>query len=214
MTSTMTAPPGWYPDPAGEPQWRVWNGREWSALTKPFGFSTPGSAPTVDFFIRSSLTRLRRFGVVAYFGGIGLGLSTLTHWPGSNQPTSSAWALVSGLIAIGLVLVATMAFAYCVRAIQGYWSADAFVPVLNVISVHVLIARRLGVSNVALSVVLEVFMLGLVVATFHQSFFNVILLMALTRTTLIRLSHFEQFSDRYPEPSTPRSTSATPNHPL
>ncbi len=186
-----TVPPGWYPDPSGLPQWRVWNGREWAALTKAFSLGRRSTAP-VDLLAISAITRLRRFGVAAYFGGIGLLLSTLSHWPGSVLPLSPLEALTGATVAIGLLLLATLSFAFAVRAIQGHWSADAFVPVLNVISVHVLIMRRLNILHFALSVVLEVFMLGLVVVTFHQSIVNIVLLMALTRTTLIRIGLYEQ----------------------
>ena len=34
---TDEAPPhGWYVDPAGSAGWRVWNGREWTSVTRPF----------------------------------------------------------------------------------------------------------------------------------------------------------------------------------
>jgi len=40
--ATPTAPPaGWYPDPAGLPQWRRWEGATWGAATMPFGPPPP-----------------------------------------------------------------------------------------------------------------------------------------------------------------------------
>lgn len=37
------APPGWYPDPAGAPAWRHWEGSSWSDSTMPYAPPAPSS---------------------------------------------------------------------------------------------------------------------------------------------------------------------------
>jgi hypothetical protein len=42
MTDQVASTPsGWYPDPAGEPQWRRWEGATWSTETMPYGPPPP-----------------------------------------------------------------------------------------------------------------------------------------------------------------------------
>src|SRR5271156_4433898 len=75
LTSSSTVPPGWYPDPGGARQWRVWTGSTWSELTRPYGPATaPAAAPATPGVASSlalidGLNRLVRYGTLALFTG-------------------------------------------------------------------------------------------------------------------------------------------------
>ena len=59
-TVNQTVPPGWYPDPGGSRSWRVWNGHEWTGVTRPFGEATS----TIDVVGGGvALRRVTRVGV-------------------------------------------------------------------------------------------------------------------------------------------------------
>lgn len=184
-------PSGWYPDPSGAPQWRVWNGHDWSTVTRPF--STRDDQPTTENLAvtstLSSLRLVRRFGVVALFGGLGLLLSALAHWPGTHSPTSPTWAQITLLTALGLLTFGTVGFAYAVRTLQGYWSFDAFVPGLNVLSLNVLCAQRLGVRRIGPPVGIELALLVFTCATFHQTPLSAVLLAAIARSFMLRIGY-------------------------
>lgn len=61
--SPSTVPPGWYPDPSGERQWRVWTGMQWSDLTRPYRASAATSVAN-DLALITALHRLVRYGIV------------------------------------------------------------------------------------------------------------------------------------------------------
>ncbi len=188
---SSTIPSGWYPDPSGAPQWRVWNGQTWSGVTRPFA-TRPSDVTPYDSSVGTllvSLRRLRRFGVVSLFGGLGLLLSALAHWPGTHDATSATWARVTLAIGLGLMTFGTTGFAVVVRTLQGYWSVDACIPGLNILSVAVLCAQRLGVRRIGPPVGIEFAMLVFVCATFHQSPFAAVLLAAITRSFILRIGY-------------------------
>ena len=196
--SPSSIPSGWYPDPNGTPQWRVWNGQAWSGVTRPFATHDPEVIPydAAVGTLLTTLSRLRRFGVVALFGGLALLLSTLAHWPGTHQASSLTWARVGLALALGLMTFGTTGFALAVRALQGYWSVDAFVPGLNLFSVAVLCAQRLGVRRIGPPVGIEFIMVAFVCASFHQTPLSAILLAAIARSFIIRLGYvIEHVSD-------------------
>lgn len=186
--STTTIPAGWYPDPAGAAQWRLWNGRDWTTLTKPYNTMVTTVPPLAAMAPASALRWVRRVGIPAYFGGLGLLLSTLAHWPGTAQPTSSTWAVVAGLVAVGTLSVATILCGYGVYALQGHWSLDVVIPGLNLLSVMVLVLRRLGVANFTAAMAIDAFMIVVVIVTFRQSPLACLLLMALTRSQMNRVA--------------------------
>jgi hypothetical protein len=45
ISATSPIPPGWYPDPAGARQWRVWTGTTWSDATRPYGERVDAARP-------------------------------------------------------------------------------------------------------------------------------------------------------------------------
>ncbi len=163
MTSaTSPAPPGWYPDPGGERQWRVWTGTEWSDTTRsydarPVTVATYGSAPAY----------LRRYGVVSLFAGLGLLVSILAHWPGTAHPSPTWFALAASDLAIGLLTLGSVLYALGARALLGRWTPAAFVPGLNVLFVSGLLGEALEGRWPTRRVVAEAIILTLFVAEAH-----------------------------------------------
>ena len=94
---TSAVPPGWYPDPSGERQWRVWNGTEWSDMTRPYGTPVTAKEPVNHLGISelatlNSLRRLTQFGILAYYAGFALLVGLVAHWPGHDHPVSARFA--------------------------------------------------------------------------------------------------------------------------
>ena len=170
-------PPGWYPDPSGERQWRVWNGAAWSNITRAYG--PPASDPVAPFGpaeldTLSALHRLNRFGLLAYYVGFALVVSVTTHWPGHARAMSLRVASPLLGVAIGLTLIGALAFAAVVRALRGRWSVEAVVPVLNSFVASSLISRRLGIANNTLRLGLDALVtLGYVTLSSTNAWFGV-----------------------------------------
>ena len=138
-TVNQTVPPGWYPDPGGSRSWRVWNGHEWTAVTRPFGEPTS----TIDAVGGAvALGRVTRVGVVAFFAGLGLLASTLAHWPGTAEPTPRWFALSASNLAVALLLLATVLYAVAARTLGGTL-ALAVIPAVNVLYVSALVNTQL-----------------------------------------------------------------------
>jgi len=199
VVSSPPTPAGWYPDPSGERQWRVWNGREWSSVTKPFARYSPLQVTPSPLDVRRALYLLQRYAIVACFGGLGLLLSTLAHWPGTSTPAPAPWASVAGIVAIGLLFSGSVVVASAVRALQGHWSLDAFIPGLNILSINVLIARRVGLSTLGSTPLYEGAMMVAACWLFHQAPFMFLLLVGLSRSYLIRIGFLLRALDHAPE---------------
>jgi len=145
-------PPGWYPDPAGLRQWRVWNGTEWSDVTRPYGEATlvprlesPGATgPLPGLALISSLRRLTHFGVLAYYAGLALLVGVIAHWPGHSHPATARFASATLGAGVGLTLIGTISFGVCVRSLRGRWTLDALVPVVNSFAAAWWICNALG----------------------------------------------------------------------
>lgn len=163
-TVNQTAPPGWYPDPGGSRSWRVWNGHDWTAVTRPFG----EPAPVIDAVAGVvALRRIARIGVVSFFGGLGLLASTLAHWPGTAQPAPRWFALDASDLAVALLILATVLYALAARALGGRL-ALALVPAVNVLYVSALVTTRLHGPTLAQRRLLgEAVLLALVVLQLH-----------------------------------------------
>ena len=159
--SPPTTPPGWYPDPAGGRQWRIWNGSDWTAQTRPYG--TPvAPAPTTTFDPANldalwALRRLAQFGVPAYYAGLALVVSALAFWPGRSPSTTPRVADVMVGVGVGLLLLGSIAVATALRALRGRWRWDAVLPVVNTFVLSFVMSRRLGLSNATSRVVLDGF---------------------------------------------------------
>ena len=142
QSSADSVPQGWYPDPGGERQWRVWTGEHWSELTRPYG--EPASPPTVasSLPLLGALRRLVHYGVVAVFAGVGLVVSVLAHWPGTAHPTSRLLATALFGAGVGLLAIGSVAFAFAVRELEGHWTLEALAPGVNVVMFWSLVTRR------------------------------------------------------------------------
>ena len=163
-TRDRAAPPGWYADPGGARAWRVWNGRDWTAVTRPFG---DRATPDADLAAAMALHRLARLGVVAFFAGLGLLVSTLAHWPGTAAPAPAWFATAASDLAVALLVLASVLYALAVRALRGRLLLAA-VPGLNVLYASALVATRLGGPTLAARRALdEAVTLGLFVAGAH-----------------------------------------------
>ena len=163
MTSaTSPAPPGWYPDPGGERQWRVWTGTEWSDTTRPYA-TRPSSVTTYS----SAPAYLRRYGVVSLFAGLGLLVSVLAHWPGTAHPSTTWFALAASDLAVALLTLGSVLYALGARALLGRWTPVAFVPGVNVLFVSGLLGEALEGRWPTRRVVTEAIILTLFVAEAH-----------------------------------------------
>jgi hypothetical protein len=146
---TPTAiPPGWYPDPAGLREWRVWTGDDWSEVTRPYGEPTKsyrfvGSLPLVQ-----ALHRVVTLGVIGVLGGLGLLVGVLTHWPGTAHPAPMWFAVTASGVAVGLLAVGSVVCAFGVKELEGHWSPVAFLPGANLFVASALVTHRLGRQQV------------------------------------------------------------------
>ena len=162
-----TVPPGWYPDPTGAPQWRVWTGSQWSNLTRDFGSAPVRTSIVSSLSLLDALYSLVRYGVVGIFGGIGLLVGILAHWPGTAQPATLTFCVIALGAAVGMLAVGTACFAFAGRELAQRWTLWAVVPGLNVIVVSVLISVRLG-AKPALRVTSEVILMVLFASYYHR----------------------------------------------
>ncbi len=153
---TSEIPPGWYPDPSGARQWRVWNGTAWSDVTRSYAplaetattdqaTAAPSSASTL--LVVAALHRLTQFGVLAYYAGFALLVSLISHWPGQPHPVTARFANATLGAAMGLTLIGAISFAVCVYALRGRWTWDALVPFVNTLVASYLISKHLGTNN-------------------------------------------------------------------
>jgi hypothetical protein len=137
-------PAGWYPDPAGDRQWRVWNGTTWTDVTRPYGEPADVTRFASNLELVQALRRVFNAGIIGVLGGLGLLVSVLAHWPGTAHPTPRWFALVASDVAVALLVVGTVVCAFGVRELQGRWSLEAFVPGVNLFVASALVTRRLG----------------------------------------------------------------------
>ena len=167
LTPSNAIPPGWYPDPGGARQWRVWTGTNWSELTRPYGepvVSTPvvASLPLID-----ALHRLLRYGIVAFFAGLGLVVNVLAHWPGTAKPTPFWFASTALELGIGLLIIGSLCFSFAARQLEGHWTVEAFLPGINVLVVSGLVTQRLGGRSPLWRVLTETILLALFIGQSH-----------------------------------------------
>jgi hypothetical protein len=165
MTSTPV-PSGWYPDPSGARQWRVWTGSQWSELTRPYGEAAPEPSIATDLALIQALHRLVRYGIAGNFAGIGILVSVLAHWPGTAHPVSEWFAVSASNVAVALLLIGSACFAFAARELEGHWTPWAFVPGVNLFMVNVVVTQRLG-GRPLRRVGAEVVLMALFIAQFH-----------------------------------------------
>ncbi len=142
--STTPTPSGWYPDPSGQPQWRVWTGSQWSTMTRPYGTSRP-STPEILASLNQfrSLARARYFAPLGYFTGLNLLVSIIGNWPSGPHPLAHLWLLpLLGACAFFLIM-AWVICAQAVRSFQESWTFWALLPVGNLFVLSGLLRKRL-----------------------------------------------------------------------
>jgi Protein of unknown function (DUF2510) len=164
--SAISVPTGWYPDPSGARQWRVWTGTQWSELTRPYGEVTPAPSIVSDLSLIQALHRLVRYGIAGDFAGISILVSVLAHWPGTAHPVSEWFGVAACNVAVALILVGSACFAFAARELEGRWTPWAFIPGVNLIAVNAVVTRRLGGQPIR-RVGAEVVLMVLFVAQFH-----------------------------------------------
>jgi hypothetical protein len=144
LTSPGSVPRGWYPDPGGERQWRVWTGEQWSEMTRPYGEpAQPVTSLVESLPLLRALHRLARYGIVALFAGLGIVVSFLAHWPGTAHPTSLVVAMTGFDAGLALLIIGSVSYAVCVRELIGRWTLVALVPGVNVVAASGLVQQRL-----------------------------------------------------------------------
>ncbi len=142
--ASSPVPPGWYPDPGGDRQWRVWTGAQWSSVTRPYGeLATPRSL-VADLPLIQALRRLLRFGIAGTYAGLGVLVSVLAHWPGTANPVPEWFGVAASSVAVALLLLGAVSFAFAGRELEGRWEPWAFVPGINVLMVNALVSKRLN----------------------------------------------------------------------
>jgi hypothetical protein len=137
-------PPGWYPDPSGSRQWRVWNGTDWSDVTRPYGDAVVAPRFVTNLGLVQAMRRVLDAGIVGVVGGLGLLEGVLAHWPGTAHPTPEWFALAGSDVAIALMLVGAVVCAFGVKELKGRWTLEAFLPGVNLFIASALVTRRLG----------------------------------------------------------------------
>lgn len=164
--SAIPVPTGWYPDPSGGRQWRVWTGTQWSELTRPYGEVATAPSIVSDLSLIQALHRLVRYGIAGDFAGISILVSVLAHWPGTAHPVSEWFAVAACNVAVALILVGSACFAFAARELEGHWTPWAFIPGVNLVAVNAVVTRRLGGKPLRRAGA-EVVLMVLFVAQFH-----------------------------------------------
>lgn len=155
---TNTPPAGWYPDPSGADQWRVWNGQSWTDLTRPYGPAAPARDPVGVALLHDGMRSLRallRYGIAAYFMGLGLLVSVIVHRPGQDPALSpSLYAALLGA-ALGFLLIGTAAYAVFLRHFLGRWTLEGLLPGINVIVTTYVVAHHVAPRHAVARVAIE-----------------------------------------------------------
>ena len=160
-----TPPPGWYPDPGGERQWRVWTGAQWSPLTRPYGANADGDL--VDrLALIQALHRLVRVGIVGLFAGLAIVVGVVAHWPGTAHPVTRTFAVIALDTGLALMIIGSACFALAARELVGRWSPWTLVPGVNLMMVNALVTRRLG-GRPGRRVASESVLIALFIVQFH-----------------------------------------------
>lgn len=94
--SDVAPPHGWYVDPSGSAGWRVWNGREWTSVTRPF-------APPVSLDLDELRIARRALWGASPLVALGLPLTSVgiseSHYLGTwRSPHTPAVALAAGIV--------------------------------------------------------------------------------------------------------------------
>ena len=165
-SSPSTVPPGWYPDPAGNRQWRVWTGAQWSELTRPYGPAVEVASALDHLTLVQALRRLMRYGIGSVYAGLAVVVGVYAHWPGTAHPTSRIFAVTASDVAFALIAIGTACFAFAAHELEGRWSLWQVLPGINLMGVNALVSNRLGAGGLRRAAS-ESVLLILYVAQFH-----------------------------------------------
>jgi hypothetical protein len=142
--TVVTTPSGWYPDPSGQPQWRVWTGTQWSNVTRPYrleGFTQRKLLSSLNKV--QSIARARYLAPLGYFGALNLLASLLIHWPIGPKPFSDPWLLPLLGLLIFFFVMSWVVTAQAVRSFQENWTFWALVPLGNLLILTGLLRHEL-----------------------------------------------------------------------
>ncbi len=132
LDSTLSTPPsGWYPDPAGAREWRVWNGRDWSDTKRPYGDEPIGTAQLLQ--VIAAQNTLCRYGIVSYFAGLGLLIDAYHHRPSVDSAVSWTTFGILTTVALGAVLIGHISFTRATATLMDAPGPAAGFPILNVV---------------------------------------------------------------------------------
>jgi len=160
-------PPGWYPDPSGQRQWRVWTGERWSELTRPYAAEDSATGVVDRLALINALHRVVRYGVVGFYAGLGLVVGILAHWPGTAHPATRGFATTTLYAGVALLVLGLVTFVFAAKELEGRWSLWAIVPGLNVMAVSGWVTKRLGGQPVR-RVTAETVLIALFIAQFRS----------------------------------------------
>lgn len=166
VTTPDAVPAGWYPDPSGIRQWRVWTGTKWSEVTRPYGEAKATPWLAANLSLVRALGLVWNVGVVGVTGGLGLLVSTLAHWPGTAHPTPEWFALVASSTAVAMLALGSVVCAIGAKELRGHWSIDDLIPGVNFLLVSALVAQRLGRPSLVRNAA-DVVLLAAFAASFH-----------------------------------------------
>jgi hypothetical protein len=123
-------PKGWYPDPTGAPQWRIWNGTTWSEHVRGFSAPVPPLVSALEA-VRATAT-LERGGAASFFAGAALLIDAAHHHAGLVARSANLYATIV-VVGLALAVFGHVAFARAGATIAGHHRWLAAVPVLNVL---------------------------------------------------------------------------------
>jgi hypothetical protein len=127
-----SAPPaGWYPDPAGQRQWRIWNGRAWTERVRPYG-EPPGAWP--DRLARLRAQDRLMVASIAYYGGLGALVDAYHHRPGTRLGLSAGDYDVIVVVALGAWFLGHLAYTRAAITVCARRPWLAGVPLLNTVA--------------------------------------------------------------------------------
>lgn len=121
-------PKGWYPDPTGAPQWRIWNGTTWSEHVRGFSAPAPPLVSSLEAVRATAL--LERGGAASYFAGVGLLIDVAHHHAGLDARSPDLFATLV-LLGSALTLFGHVSFARASTLIATHDRWLAAVPVVN-----------------------------------------------------------------------------------
>ena len=141
--SSPAIPAGWYPDPSGERQWRIWNGTAWADVTRPYGPNVPN--PAVSLELVRATRRAVQYGVLALYTGLALLVSVLAQSRHAHPGPSPRFSDAATGAGCGLLVIGVASYALLARALRGRSSWLDFVAPVNTGVLTVLLGRRFQV---------------------------------------------------------------------